>query len=225
MRIKSTIVAVSAAALLLLMPACKTGDQQSTEKTDSGAANQQAAQKARPQAPERVTVTVPEGTTLSVRLADTLDTGKLAAGASFQGTLAQALVANGKEVAPVGSTVAGTVSQVVSSGRLNRPAELALTLTSLTAGRETKGISTSTWSQKGESHKKRDAVAIGGGGGVGALIGGLVGGKKGAAIGGAVGAGAGAGGAAYTGKKEIVLPAETALEFQLAAPVSFTLRR
>ena len=225
MRTRATIVAATAVALFFLMLACKTGNQQSSENTDSGAANQQAAQNAKPPAPERVTVTVPEGTTLSVRLGDTLDTGKVATGATFQGTLSQALVVNGKDVAPVGSSVTGSVTQVVSSGRLNRPAELTLTLTSLSVGRETKDISTSPWNQKGESHKKRDAVAIGGGGGVGALIGGLVGGKKGAAIGGAVGAGAGAGGAAYTGKKEIVLPAETQLDFQLAAPVSFTIRR
>jgi hypothetical protein len=60
---------------------------------------------------------------------------------------------------------------------------------------------------------------IGGGGGVGALIGGLAGGGKGAAIGAVAGAGAGTAGTAFTGNKEIVLPAESALSFKLEQPL------
>ena len=50
---------------------------------------------------------------------------------------------------------------------------------------------------------------------MGALIGSLAGGGKGAAIGALAGGGAGAGGAAFTGNKDIVLPAESALSFKL----------
>jgi hypothetical protein len=60
---------------------------------------------------------------------------------------------------------------------------------------------------------------VGGGAGAGALIGALAGGGKGAAIGAIAGAGAGTGGAAFTGNKEIVLPAETALSFKLKQAV------
>ena len=54
----------------------------------------------------------------------------------------------------------------------------------------------------------------------GALIGGLVGGGKGALIGAALGAGAGTAGSAYTGEKEIVLAAESALSFKLTEPLT-----
>jgi hypothetical protein len=67
---------------------------------------------------------------------------------------------------------------------------------------------------------KRTATLIGGGAGGGALIGGLAGGGKGALIGAALGAGAGTAGSAYTGEKEIVLPAESALSFKLTEPVT-----
>jgi hypothetical protein len=62
-------------------------------------------------------------------------------------------------------------------------------------------------------HKKRNAVAVGGGAGLGAAIGAIAGGGTGAAIGAAAGAGAGTAGAYATGKREVTLPAETALLF------------
>jgi hypothetical protein len=170
-------------------------------------------------------VSIPAGTTLEVRLSDAIDTGKVSEGASFAGTLASPIAVNGMEVAAAGAAVNGKVTHVVSSGRLSKPAELSLTLDSLTtSGGETVGISTDTWSDKGQSHKKRNAEMIGGGAVGGAIIGALAGGKKGAAIGGLAGGGGGAGVAAYTGKKEIVLAAETKLDFKLSSSVTVTLK-
>jgi hypothetical protein len=63
-------------------------------------------------------------------------------------------------------------------------------------------------------------VLAGGGGGFGALIGGLAGGGKGALIGALAGAGAGTAGAAFTGNKEIVIPAEDRLTFRLERSVT-----
>jgi hypothetical protein len=52
------------------------------------------------------------------------------------------------------------------------------------------------------------------------LIGGIAGGGKGAGIGALVGAGAGLVGGAFTGNKQIEIPAESALSFTLSAPLT-----
>ncbi len=70
---------------------------------------------------------------------------------------------------------------------------------------------------------KRSTGFIAGGGGGGALIGGLAGGGKGALIGGLFGAGAGTAGAAFTGNKDVSVPAETVVTFNLSAPLTVTL--
>jgi hypothetical protein len=209
--------------LALALMGCQSGSEP-TEGESSG--TEGAATSSQATGPQRVNVTVPAGTSLEIRLGQAIDTGSTEAGTAFEGTLAEALVVNGTTVAPVGSGVAGQVTHVVSSGRLTRPAELSLVLTSLapTGGRATE-ISTEAWSAKGESHKKRNIGMIGGGAGAGAVIGAIAGGKKGAAIGGAVGAGTGTGVAAATGKKEIELAPEAKLTFKLSAPITLSVKK
>ena len=202
-----------------------TGSQRSSSKMSSSSGSSGNSGQPVTLTPRPTTVIVPAGTTLSVRLVNGIDTGTTPEGSSFEATLASPLVVNGTEVAPVGSTAMGTVTHVVSSGRLSKPAELALTLTSLTPqGGGKVPISTNTWSTKGESHKKRNIEMMGGGAVGGALIGAIAGGKKGAAIGTLVGGGGGTALAAGTGKKEIRLASETKLSFTLSQAITLPSR-
>ncbi len=149
------------------------------------------------------------GTEIQVRLLGQLDTGTTEAGQEFSATLAQPVRLDNGMVWPTGTEVKGTVVEVVSSGRLSRPASITLQLTQI----GNSPIETQPERIDGKSHAGRNVALIGGIAAVGAVLGGLAGGGKGAVIGAAAGAGAGTATAAATGKQEIVLRAETPLTF------------
>lgn len=160
---------------------------------------------------------IPAGTTLNVRMIDELDTSKTQPGDSFRASLDRPVVVDGRTVASKDALVRGTVSDVVSSGRLKRPASLTLKLTQVTLSNgRLVPVETSPYTLDGKSHDLRNAALIGGGAAAGAVLGGVAAGKKGAVIGGAVGAGAGVATAYLTGKQEIVVPSETGFQFATA---------
>jgi hypothetical protein len=169
-------------------------------------------------------ITVPEGTNLTVVLDQSLSTVENRPGDMFQASVAVPIVIDGKTVIPKDAPVKGHVVDVQASGRLSGIARLVLTLDSVEVDGESSNIATDDEGRIGKNHNKRNGVLIGGGAGLGALIGGITGGGKGVLIGSAAGAGAGTAGAAYTGKKDIRVPAETRLTFQLARPATISVK-
>ena len=165
-------------------------------------------------------ITVPAGTSLTVRVGSAISTKTAQAGQSFSGALVKAVSVDDKVAIPEGSTVQGTVTESKSPGKFKGAGVLALKLNSLTVYGVPYDISTSSYVQTEKGKGKRSAIAIGGGAGAGALIGGLIGHGKGAGIGAIAGAGAGTAGAALTGNKDLEIPAEAAVTFQLSEPIS-----
>jgi WXXGXW repeat (2 copies) len=153
------------------------------------------------------------GTEIKVRLLERLDTSETPVGRAFSATVEEPVRLGKRTVLAKGTTVKGTVTGVVSSGRLKRPASITLQLTGLGST----AIRTEPLQIDGKSHAVRNTALIGGGAAAGAILGGIAGGGKGAIIGTAVGAGAGTGTAYMTGKHEIVLPSETELTFVIAS--------
>jgi len=215
--------------LLAASLACSKKPDQSTDTTqppDSSAQTQpaqappmQAQPKAEPKRVKAEPIIVPAGTALTVRLGEAVGSKISQAGQSFSGTLANAIVIDGKTAIPVGAAATGTVTDAKPLGRFAGGASLSLQLTSINLNGTDRAIQTSAVTQTAKGKGKRTAVMAGGGAALGAIIGGLAGGGKGAAIGAVAGGGAGTGGAAFTGNKDIVLPAESALSFTLAQPL------
>jgi hypothetical protein len=170
-------------------------------------------------------VTVPEGTDLAVVLDETLSSAQNRSGDKFQGSLASPVVIDDKTVIPQNSRVIGHVVDARPSGRLRGVARLNLTLDTIEVDGKSFDIATADKGRVGKNHNKRNGILIGGGAAVGALIGGVATGGVGAAIGAGAGAGAGTAGAAYTGKKDVSVPAETTLTFQLVRPVTIPIKK
>jgi hypothetical protein len=164
-------------------------------------------------------VVVPRSTPLVVRMGETVSAKQNSVGDSFSGVLAQSVVVRGVSVFRAGTPVTGTVTASKGQGRFKGDGALGITIRRV--GNYT--VSTSAYEKSASGKGKRTAGFIGGGGGGGALIGGLAGGGKGALIGGLLGAGAGTAGAAFTGNKNVSVPAETVVTFTLEEPL--TVRR
>lgn len=190
-----------------------------------------AASQPPPPAPVRATappvekpkpqpIVIPAGTVFTVRTGQGLSSKTSQAGQTFSATLAQPVSAGGKQALPAGSPVNGTVVAAKSKGKIKGEGELDVKLTSISVGGKTYSIETVVLSSTQKGKGKRTAATTGGGAAGGALIGGLAGGGKGAAIGALAGAGAGFIGGAMTGNKQVEIPAESALSFTLAAPLT-----
>lgn len=169
-------------------------------------------------------ITIPAGTPISVVLDQAVSSAANRSGDTFEATVSQAVVIDGKTVIPKDARAKGRVVEAKSSGRLHSPARLELALTSVQVDAKWYDVDTNDTTRVGRNHNKHNLIFIGGGTAAGALIGGLVGGGKGALIGSAVGAGGGTAAAAATGKAEIRLPAETRLTFRLAQPLTIPVK-
>jgi hypothetical protein len=178
-----------------------------------------SAPGAKPAAEAAASVVVPAGHNIVVRLDQPLGSKISNTGDNFSATISEPVDVNGRVVIPSGATATGTVADAKALGRFKGGAVLRIVLNAVTVGGKTYKLETEAVSHTAKGKGKRSAVAIGGGAALGALIGGLAGGGKGAGIGAAAGAGAGTAGAAFTGNKDVVLPAESMVSFKLLQPV------
>lgn len=206
----------------------KTADDAATDNTAS-ADNQNASQNAMPNGsgnapqqrkerrePQAEVLKVPSGTAITVSLGSAIGSKVSKAGDTFSGSVAQEVRVHDRVAIPKGATVSGTVTDAKPLGKFAGGAVLQVRLDSITLNGKDLPVQTAlrTFTAKGKG--KRTAVLTGGGAALGGIIGALAGGGKGAAIGAAAGGGAGAGGAAFTGNKDIVLPAESTVSFELS---------
>ena len=172
----------------------------------------------RPAPREPATVLVPAGTTINVRLVQGIDVDASKAGMTFKAVVDDPVSINGTVVVPRGSGAIVQAVQVQQSGKMKGSDKISLKLHSISFGGMVYEVTTGYVESKGKGEGKRTARKIGGGAGLGAIVGGIAGGGEGAAIGAAIGGVTGAA-VASGGEEHLTLPAETRLQFQLAAAV------
>jgi hypothetical protein len=169
------------------------------------------------------TVTVPAGTTLMVRMIDSVDSDKNHVGDRFRASLEQDLNVDGVVVAPRGADVYGRLSEAKEAGRIQGKSQLKLELTDLLINNKLQPIMTGDYDVSGSSRGSNTAKKVGGGAVVGAIIGAIAGGGKGAAIGAGVGAGAGTAVQVFTKGEQVHVPSETLLDFRIEQPFTVSI--
>jgi hypothetical protein len=168
-------------------------------------------------------VVLPQSTAIHVTLNETLRSDRSQPGERFEATLSQPVILDGRTIIPVGAQAMGVIVDARRSGRLVGHAHLLIALESVEVAGQSYEIRTGTDTKIGKLHGKHNFGFIGGGAGTGILIGALAAGGGGALIGGPIGAGVGTAAALMTGKRDIRLPAETPVTFELASPATIDL--
>jgi hypothetical protein len=168
-------------------------------------------------------VTLTAGTTLAVRIGETISSARSRVGDSFLATLEQPLVLDGFIIAERGARMEGRVLEVTPAGRGIGTSHLEIVLVKLeTADNQSVRIHTVPYKKDAASSTGSDVAKVGAGTVLGAAIGAVAGGGKGAAIGAGAGAGAGGGAVLLSRGKSADIPVETRLSFRVQEPVTIT---
>ena len=171
-----------------------------------------------PPAPKKFIID--QGTQITVRLVDPIDSEKNQTGDTFHATLNAPLTSDGEEAVPAGAELTGHLVDVKSASKFAGKSVVVLQLDSLTVGGRKYSLQTDQYRKETAARGKNTAEKVGGGAIVGGIIGALAGGGKGAAIGAAAGAGVGGGVQAASKSQQIKLASETVLNFTLQAPIT-----
>jgi hypothetical protein len=197
-------------------PSSSAQDNEPAPASDNSTAS--ATPPPPPPAPKKLIID--QGTQLTVRLVDPIDSEKNQTGETFRATLNAPLTSDGEEAVPAGVELVGHLAEVKSAGKFAGQSEVVLQLDSIKSGGQSYSLQTDQYKKTGSSRGKNTAEKVGAGAVVGGIIGAIAGGGKGAAIGSAAGAGVGGGVQAATKGQQIKLPSETVLNFTLQAPIT-----
>ena len=193
---------------------------QQTQQAQLGAQpTAQLGQPAQPGQPAAVSLRVPAGTELAIRIDQRISVRSSRAGDRFDGNVVEPVVDNGTVIIPRGTPVSGRVVESHRGGHFRGRSVLELRLTAMTLNGYEYPLDTHDSGRTQRGKGRRSAGIIGGMTGAGMLIGGIATGGVGLAIGAAAGAGSGTAIAAGTGNHNLDIPAESVVHFRLADPL------
>jgi len=162
-------------------------------------------------------VSIPAGTTLTIRIDQHISVKTSHAGDTFTGEMVDPVLASDNSVlVPKGAPVGGVVDASHRRGRFKGRSLLELRLTSLTLNGTQYPLTTRDLARSKKGKGRRSTALIAGGSGLGMLVGGVATGGVGLVVGGLVGGGAGTAAAGLTGNRDIEIPAESIVRFKLA---------
>lgn len=213
----------SVLAVASLCVGCGAGqstDPEAAAAADAAAGAEASAGAPAPTVPQFREVTLPEGTTLRLRLRSAVASDSSRVEDTVRAELREAVVVDGATVLPAGTELTGVVTAVERSGRVKGRARVAYRFNSLTYSGDRYDVRTAPLAHEAEATKGEDATKIAVGAGAGAAIGALLGGGDGAAKGAAIGGAGGTGVVLATRGEEIRLGPGASVTTRLAAPLT-----
>lgn len=196
----------------------------SVTSSDTTGASDQAFSFVKSTLEQKKEETLAAGTVIRASLQHALTTDSNAPGDPFTAKVVDDVRVGNSVVIPLGSTVKGIVAESRRSGRVKGRAYMALRFTEVVLPNgQTYAVQASGTSRTAPATKKKDAMIIGGGAGIGTAIGAIAGGGKGAAIGAATGGAAGTGAVLATRGKETGFSSGFALNVKLTQPLKVNL--
>jgi hypothetical protein len=166
-------------------------------------------------------VTIPAGTSMSVKMLSSLASNTSKPEDPVKGSIAKAVNVSGTTALPAGTQILGTVTEAAESGRVKGRAMVEFRFERLVVDDETIRIHTASVKHEAASDTKSDVKKGGLGAGLGAVVGGVIGGGKGAAIGAVAG---GTGTVLATKGKEVEVPAGTVVSVLVQDPITVRVR-
>src|ERR1051325_142926 len=158
-------------------------------------------------------ITIPAGTTMPVRMTDSIASDKNYPGQTFHARVDAPVSINGRVVVPQGAEAIGRITSVSQAGRFRGRPVVLLELTALNFDGKSIPVLTSAHQESGGSRGKQTALYAGGGGLVGTVIGTIAAGPAGFLLGSSVGAAGGVVVQAVRGAPPLRIPAESLLLF------------
>lgn len=178
--------------------------------------------------PRTVTLTVPVGTTVSLRMNETLSTERNQAGDSFTARLVDPIVdVQGNVIVPAGAVVRGRVTAVAPSGRVGETAAMKLAFEAISFGGESYPLQATVQSadvqQATRTSGAETAGKVAAGAAAGAILGQVLGKDTESTLkGAAIGAAAGTAIAMGTADVDAVLPEGAEVVIRLDEPINVT---
>lgn len=212
-------------SVVVILFACALGFAQVSTQKDSDDARKSSQTQTVASTPERVQTSQPEvlpsGTNIVIRTNENIAATPADVGKTYSAEIARAIEdQSGRVLVPKNSPVELTVAKV-QNPTLGQE-EVSLAIRSINIQGHTYRVTSNTVAEKGNNGlgaNKKTAEYVGGGAVLGTLIGAVAGGGKGAAIGAAVGGAGGAATQVLTKGKEVKVPAESVLTFQVTTPI------
>ena len=172
-----------------------------------------------PPPPANAGMVIPQGTPITVRMIDSVDSQEAHLGDQFRASIEDPVVINGQTVIPRGADVNVRLVDDKQSGKISGKTVLTLGITTLNINGRPVDVVTGDVQQASSSRGARSGKVIGGAAALGAIIGGIAGGGTGAAIGAGSGAAIGTGAQMATKGQRVKIPSETRLTFTLSNDV------